>query len=85
MDVNTLRQYPTIIVDDAHLLKDYTTQRVEVLGKAVTAARRAILVTGLPALTRPNDIFCQARRFPSHVPQVIAVPQTTIESSAVYE
>ncbi|CAI5998681.1 unnamed protein product [Closterium sp. NIES-65] len=50
-----------VIADESHYLKNYKAKRTNLAVPRLQAANRAILLTGTPALSRPIDLFKQAR------------------------
>lgn len=52
-------QYKVIIVDECHLLKNSKTQRAKSAMKLIQNAKRVILLSGTPALSRPAELFSQ--------------------------
>ena len=60
-----------IIADESHYLKNFSSKRSKAVCTMLKAAKRALLLSGTPALSRPIDLFPQInalRRdlFPSH-------------------
>lgn len=61
-----------MLVDESHNLSTSTRRGVETLqtrtvGKVAKAARRAVLMSGTPSLTRPFDIFNQVITGPAQL------------------
>lgn len=52
-------QYPTIIADESHYLKNPASIRTRKVVPLLQAARHAILLTGTPALSRPIELYPQ--------------------------
>eukprot|EP00741_Cyanophora_paradoxa_P021760 tig00000241_g21003.t1 len=52
-------RFKVIIADESHALKNYKTKRTKAILPMLKSARRAILLTGTPALSRPSELFCQ--------------------------
>jgi len=50
-----------IIFDESHLLKDNKTKRTKVATEISKKAKRRILLSGTPALSRPAELFSQIR------------------------
>lgn len=53
------RNFQSIIVDECHYLKNTGTQRSMLLTPVIRRAKRTILITGTPALSRPIELFNQ--------------------------
>lgn len=51
--------FQVIIADESHYLKSKDSQRTKVLVPMIQNAKRAILLSGTPALSRPWELFCQ--------------------------
>lgn len=59
-----------VICDESHYLKSHKTKRTKALTPVVKAAKRAVFLTGTPALNRPSELYSQAhmlypKTFPS--------------------
>jgi hypothetical protein len=65
LDQRVLGGFRSVICDESHALKTVTTQRTRCLEGVVKRARRAMLMTGTPALSRPIELFPQARARPA--------------------
>ena len=50
-----------VICDESHYLKNGKARRTQKLLPLLTGAKRAILMSGTPALSRPNEIFTQLK------------------------
>ena len=48
---------PTLICDEAHYLRDISSQRTAAAVAVAVAAKRVLFLTGTPAFARPVDIF----------------------------
>ena len=48
-----------VILDEAHFIKDYKTARYKSSEKISTKAKRLILLSGTPALSRPIELYSQ--------------------------
>ncbi|XP_076877681.1 DNA annealing helicase and endonuclease ZRANB3 isoform X2 [Brachyhypopomus gauderio] len=64
------RQFGVVIVDESHYLKSRNAARTKILVPVIQMTKRAILLTGTPALGRPEELFMQVdalypRRFGS--------------------
>lgn len=53
------RQFAVVIMDEAHFLKNYKSNRFQSTEKIVKSARRLILLSGTPALSRPMELYSQ--------------------------
>ncbi|XP_057626810.1 DNA annealing helicase and endonuclease ZRANB3 isoform X2 [Chionomys nivalis] len=53
------QNFRVVIVDESHYMKSRTAARSKILLPLVQKARRAILLTGTPALGRPEELFMQ--------------------------
>lgn len=51
--------YGVVIVDESHFLKNCKTARTKVCLQMIGRARRAILLSGTPALSRPSELYTQ--------------------------
>ncbi|XP_060034017.1 DNA annealing helicase and endonuclease ZRANB3 isoform X2 [Erinaceus europaeus] len=65
MDAETLidtlhnQNFKVVIVDESHYMKSRNATRSKILLPLVQKAKRAILLTGTPALGRPEELFMQ--------------------------
>ena len=48
-----------VILDEAHFIKDYKTARYKSSEKIARKAKRLILLSGTPALSRPIELYSQ--------------------------
>lgn len=53
------RNYQVVVCDESHFLKDGKSQRSRAVVPLLKAAKRAICLTGTPALSRPVELFSQ--------------------------
>ncbi|XP_062845612.1 DNA annealing helicase and endonuclease ZRANB3 [Trichomycterus rosablanca] len=53
------QRFGVIIVDESHYLKSRNAARTKILVPVIQNAKRAILLTGTPALGRPEELFMQ--------------------------
>ncbi|CAG0890319.1 unnamed protein product [Darwinula stevensoni] len=65
------RRFQVVVMDESHLLKSIKSGRTKVAMPILRAAKRAILLSGTPALSRPVELFNQLnavdpRLFPSY-------------------
>ncbi|XP_059152486.1 SWI/SNF-related matrix-associated actin-dependent regulator of chromatin subfamily A-like protein 1 [Physella acuta] len=51
--------FKVIIMDESHFLKNAKTARTRAALPLLKSARRVLLLSGTPALSRPNELFCQ--------------------------
>eukprot|EP00039_Didymoeca_costata_P010504 m.141447 g.141447 ORF g.141447 m.141447 type:complete len:701 (-) comp14851_c0_seq3:3-2105(-) len=54
-----LARFKVVIVDECHYLKNPESQRTKSLVPLVKAAKRAVMLSGTPALSRPMELFMQ--------------------------
>uniref|UniRef100_A0A4W6FBY6 Zinc finger RANBP2-type containing 3 n=1 Tax=Lates calcarifer TaxID=8187 RepID=A0A4W6FBY6_LATCA len=55
----TRQQFAVVVVDESHYLKSRNAARTKILTPLIMSAKRAILLTGTPALGRPEELFMQ--------------------------
>ncbi|XP_068575523.1 LOW QUALITY PROTEIN: DNA annealing helicase and endonuclease ZRANB3 [Cebidichthys violaceus] len=53
------QRFAVVVVDESHYLKSRNAARTKILAPLIQGARRAILLTGTPALGRPEELFMQ--------------------------
>lgn len=53
------RNFNVVIVDECHLLKNFKTARCKAAMPILKAAKRVILLSGTPALSRPQELYTQ--------------------------
>jgi SWI/SNF-related matrix-associated actin-dependent regulator 1 of chromatin subfamily A len=53
------RKFGVIVADESHYLKNGRANRTKALVPLIQTARRAILLSGTPALSRPRELFTQ--------------------------
>ncbi|XP_045911465.1 DNA annealing helicase and endonuclease ZRANB3 [Micropterus dolomieu] len=53
------QRFAVVVVDESHYLKSRNTARTKILAPLIQSAKRAILLTGTPALGRPEELFMQ--------------------------
>ncbi|XP_069052358.1 DNA annealing helicase and endonuclease ZRANB3 isoform X2 [Lepisosteus oculatus] len=53
------QSFRVVIVDESHYLKSRTAARTKILVPLIQKASRAVLLTGTPALGRPEELFMQ--------------------------
>lgn len=73
---HSLEKCQFVIADESHYLKSITAQRTKVVTPLVKRARRALLLSGTPALSRPVELFSQVNAiapclFPSYNEYVV--------------
>ncbi|XP_031779096.1 SWI/SNF-related matrix-associated actin-dependent regulator of chromatin subfamily A-like protein 1 [Nasonia vitripennis] len=61
IDEIAARKYGVILCDESHYLKSGKTQRTKAVQRLATHAKRIILLTGTPALSRPIELFPQIK------------------------
>lgn len=56
--INTLKDtnFGVVIVDESHYMKNRKAARTKALITVIKKARRAVLLTGTPALARPEEV-----------------------------
>ncbi|KAM9830307.1 DNA annealing helicase and endonuclease ZRANB3 isoform X2 [Syngnathus typhle] len=59
MEALTRRSFSVVVVDESHYLKSRNAARTKLLVPIIQSAKRAILLTGTPALGRPEELFMQ--------------------------
>uniref|UniRef100_A0A8C0KU67 DNA annealing helicase and endonuclease ZRANB3 n=1 Tax=Canis lupus dingo TaxID=286419 RepID=A0A8C0KU67_CANLU len=59
IDVLNNQNFKVVIVDESHYMKSRNATRSKILLPIVQKAKRAILLTGTPALGRPEELFMQ--------------------------
>ena len=65
------RKFQCVIVDESHCIKSNKAKRTKSILPLLKQAKRAILLTGTPALNRPEELYTQIHAlqphlFPSH-------------------
>jgi SWI/SNF-related matrix-associated actin-dependent regulator 1 of chromatin subfamily A len=53
------KSYQVVVCDESHFLKDGKSQRSQAVVPLLKAAKRAICLTGTPALSRPIELYSQ--------------------------
>ncbi|XP_034721069.1 DNA annealing helicase and endonuclease ZRANB3 [Etheostoma cragini] len=53
------QRFAVVVVDESHYLKSRNAARTKILAPLIQSAKRAILLTGTPALGRPEELFMQ--------------------------
>ncbi|KAM4602169.1 DNA annealing helicase and endonuclease ZRANB3 [Polymixia lowei] len=53
------QRFAVVVVDESHYLKSRNAARSKILVPLIQSAKRAILLTGTPALGRPEELFMQ--------------------------
>ncbi|KAM7375182.1 hypothetical protein PAMA_014325 [Pampus argenteus] len=53
------QRFGVVVVDESHYLKSRNSARTKILVPFIQSAKRAILLTGTPALGRPEELFMQ--------------------------
>jgi SNF2 family DNA or RNA helicase len=52
------QQFQVVIVDESHYIKNGRAARSRTAVKLIRAAKRAILLSGTPAISRPSEVWC---------------------------
>lgn len=52
------QHFAVVVVDESHYLKSRNAARTKILVPLIHSAKRAILLTGTPALGRPEEVIC---------------------------
>ncbi|XP_054479771.1 DNA annealing helicase and endonuclease ZRANB3 isoform X2 [Anoplopoma fimbria] len=55
----TRQRFAVVVVDESHYLKSRNAARTKILVPLIQSSKRAILLTGTPALGRPEELFMQ--------------------------
>ncbi|KRX21501.1 SWI/SNF-related matrix-associated actin-dependent regulator of chromatin subfamily A-like protein 1 [Trichinella nelsoni] len=53
------RKFSVVILDESHNIKNFRTQRYKVATKLLKIAKRVILLSGTPVLSKPSELFTQ--------------------------
>ncbi|XP_056883232.1 DNA annealing helicase and endonuclease ZRANB3 isoform X2 [Takifugu flavidus] len=53
------QHFAVVVVDESHYLKSRNAARTKILVPLIHSAKRAVLLTGTPALGRPEELFMQ--------------------------
>ncbi|XP_069022516.1 DNA annealing helicase and endonuclease ZRANB3 isoform X2 [Embiotoca jacksoni] len=53
------QRFAVVVVDESHYLKSRNAARTKILVPLIQSAKRALLLTGTPALGRPEELFMQ--------------------------
>ncbi|KAM4538042.1 DNA annealing helicase and endonuclease ZRANB3 [Fundulus diaphanus] len=53
------QRFAVVVLDESHYLKSRNAARTKILVPLIQSAKRAILLTGTPALGRPEELFMQ--------------------------
>ncbi|XP_072020208.1 DNA annealing helicase and endonuclease ZRANB3-like [Amphiura filiformis] len=59
MEALTKQKFQVVIVDESHYLKNSKAARTKLVTPIIENAKRAMLLTGTPALGRPSELFTQ--------------------------
>eukprot|EP00923_Selenidium_pygospionis_P046411 GHVN01080007.1.p1 GENE.GHVN01080007.1~~GHVN01080007.1.p1 ORF type:complete len:1122 (-),score=226.22 GHVN01080007.1:78-3443(-) len=51
--------YKVVVVDESHYIKSTTAKRTQILTPLLRSARRAMLLSGTPALNKPTELYTQ--------------------------
>lgn len=55
------KSFKVVVADECHFLKNHMAQRTKNLVPLLQGAKRAILLSGTPALSRPKELFTQIK------------------------
>eukprot|EP00126_Sphaerothecum_destruens_P011009 Sdes_comp20839_c0_seq2m17519 len=58
-DSELIRQFQMMIVDESHFLKSINSKRTKLISPYLKKAKRLLLLSGTPALSRPIELFPQ--------------------------
>lgn len=53
------RNFKVVVCDESHFLKSAKAQRTKATTPIIRNARRAVLLTGTPALSKPAELYTQ--------------------------
>lgn len=56
VDALSRQRFAVVVVDESHYLKSRNAARTKILAPLIQGAKRAILLTGTPALGRPEEV-----------------------------
>ncbi|XP_051284341.1 DNA annealing helicase and endonuclease ZRANB3 [Dicentrarchus labrax] len=59
LETLTRQRFAVVVVDESHYLKSRNAARTKILVPLIQSAKRLILLTGTPALGRPEELFMQ--------------------------
>ncbi|XP_030065569.1 SNF2 related chromatin remodeling annealing helicase 1 isoform X1 [Microcaecilia unicolor] len=59
MDKQMTASFKVVIIDESHFLKNMKTARCKAAMPLLKAARRVILLSGTPAMSRPSELYTQ--------------------------
>ena len=51
------QKFQVVIVDESHYIKSRRAERSKTAVKLITAAKRAVLLSGTPAISRPVEVL----------------------------
>ena len=57
VDTLYMQNFKVVVIDESHYMKSRNAMRSNILLPIVQKATRAILLTGTPALGRPEEVF----------------------------
>lgn len=57
----TKQRFAVVVVDESHYLKSRNAARTKILVPLIQSAKRAVLLTGTPALGRPEEVTMPGR------------------------
>lgn len=72
------QRFAMVVVDESHYLKSRNAARTKILVPLIQSAKRAVLLTGTPALGRPEEVTeaCSAGFFLSRDVDLASPPQS---------
>lgn len=53
------RKFGSVIIDESHAFKNYKNKGTQAVMNILKPAKRVILLSGTPALSRPSELYCQ--------------------------
>ena len=59
------KKYQVVVCDESHFLKEKKAQRTIAVLPLLKSAKRAICLTGTPALSRPIELYAQLEAAPA--------------------
>ncbi|GFS00493.1 SWI/SNF-related matrix-associated actin-dependent regulator of chromatin subfamily A-like protein 1 [Elysia marginata] len=61
------KNFKIIIMDESHFLKNFKTVRTKAAMPLLMNAKRVLLLSGTPALSRPSELYCQISAVCPHI------------------
>ncbi|KAK4290029.1 hypothetical protein Pmani_037048 [Petrolisthes manimaculis] len=53
------RRFRVVIMDESHMIKNFKTARYKAAAQIIKEAKRVLLLSGTPALSRPSELYTQ--------------------------